>query len=260
VAPTATCVTAEPRHGLEILVGHNTVGKIMGELGIKGLPTGARVARVTSVDLVRRELGREGPNQPWMTDITEHPPRESKVHCSVVLDLFSRLVVGWSVESTQTTVLVTNTLGKATARRKRGESLVIHCDRSVQSASRALQAQGQRRPPRSFDRSGRQRLRLCDGRVLLGADAGRAVQPQTLEDPIELATAIHDYIELFHDTRPRHSGCSVPPNTRIYTTRPTRLIPESRLHQDWSRSESRWNLVRPRGLQYSVAQAEANPS
>ncbi|HEY8809047.1 MAG TPA: DDE-type integrase/transposase/recombinase [Solirubrobacterales bacterium] len=70
-----------------------------------------------------------------MTDITEHPTREGKVHCRVVLDAFSRLVVGWSVESTQTTVLVTNALGMATARRERADGLVIHSDRGVQFTS-----------------------------------------------------------------------------------------------------------------------------
>jgi putative transposase len=75
---------------------------------LKGLPTrrlpkGARIAQVTSLDLVRRVFRRDGPNQLWMTDITEHPTREGKLYCCVVLDAFSRLVVGWSVESTQTT-------------------------------------------------------------------------------------------------------------------------------------------------------------
>ena len=55
----------------------------MRELGIKGLPTrrlpkGARMAQVTSLDLVRREFRRDGPNQLWMTDITEHPTREGE--------------------------------------------------------------------------------------------------------------------------------------------------------------------------------------
>ncbi len=104
-------VTAELRHGREIVVGHNAVESIMRELGIKGLPTrrlpkGARVAKVTSLDLVRREFRRSSPDQLWMTDITEHPTREGKVYCYIVLDAFSRLVVGWAIDSNQTTTLV----------------------------------------------------------------------------------------------------------------------------------------------------------
>lgn len=103
-------VTADLRYGRQIIVGHNAVGSSCASWGSKGFrpgdfPKGARVARVTSLDLVRREFRRDAPNQPWMTDISEHPTREGKVYCCVVLAAFSRLVVGWSVESTQTTVL-----------------------------------------------------------------------------------------------------------------------------------------------------------
>ena len=48
-----------------------------------------------------------------VTDITEHPPREGKVYCAVVLDAWSRRVVGWSIDSTPSTALVTNALGMA---------------------------------------------------------------------------------------------------------------------------------------------------
>jgi transposase InsO family protein len=73
-----------------------------------------------------------------MTDITEHPTGEGKVYCCVVLDAFSRLIVGWSVESTQTTVLVTNALGMATARHDRADGLVMHSDHGVQFTSWAF--------------------------------------------------------------------------------------------------------------------------
>ena len=50
----------------------------------------------------------------------------------MVLDAFSRLVVGWSIDSTQTTRLVLNALGMATQRRQHRDGLVIHSDRGVQ--------------------------------------------------------------------------------------------------------------------------------
>ncbi|HET9103759.1 MAG TPA: DDE-type integrase/transposase/recombinase [Solirubrobacteraceae bacterium] len=65
-------------------------------------------------------------------DITEHPTNEGKLYCCVVLDTFSRRVVGWAIESTQTTVLVLNALGMATQRREGRDGLIVHSDRGTQ--------------------------------------------------------------------------------------------------------------------------------
>ena len=127
-------VTAELRYGRGIVVGHNTVGDIMSKLGIKGtprrrLPRGAKLATVTSLDLVSRESKRARPNELWVTAIAEHPTREGKVYCCVVLDTFSRNLVGWSIDSTQKAKLVLNALGMATQPRPNRDGLVIHSDR-----------------------------------------------------------------------------------------------------------------------------------
>ena len=53
---------------------------------------------------------RKAPNRLWVIDITEHRTYEGKVYCAVVLDTFSRRVVGWSIDSSQTAALVTNAL------------------------------------------------------------------------------------------------------------------------------------------------------
>jgi putative transposase len=52
--------------------------------GVPGTPT--------AEDLVDRRFRRSSPNELWLTDITEHPTREGKVYCAVVLDAFSRRV------------------------------------------------------------------------------------------------------------------------------------------------------------------------
>jgi transposase len=200
-------VTAELRHGRDILVGHNAVESIMRELGIKGLPTrrlpkGARVAKVTSLDLVRRSFRRDRPNELWMTDITEHPTREGKVYCCVVLDAFSRFVVGWSIDSTQTTLLVLNALGMATQRRQHGDGLVIH-RRAIYVLG--LQSQGPRRRPCSVDGRDRLAVRQRCRRELLGPDAGRAFQPPSMEDS-----------DRTRERYPRlHRALSQPPSTPL---------------------------------------------
>ena len=111
-------IKAELRYGRSIQAGHNQIARIMRDLGLRGtphrrLPKGAKVGKATSLDLVRRAFRREGPNQLWMTDITEHPTREGKLYCAVVLDAFSRMIVGWAIDTTQTTRLVTDALSMA---------------------------------------------------------------------------------------------------------------------------------------------------
>ena len=164
-------VTAELKYGRNVQVGHNAVESIMRELGIKGTPTrrlakGARVAQVTSLDLVRRVFARDRPNELWLTDITEHPTNEGKIYCCVVLDSFSRLVVGWSVESTQTTVLVLNALGTATHRREHRDGLIIHSD--IEYVSRRL-------PLGGLTRNSDRRESIRGGREDAGARLSRMV-------------------------------------------------------------------------------------
>ncbi|MFI1276392.1 IS3 family transposase [Micromonospora sp. NPDC020751] len=102
-------VHAELRLGQGIVVGHNAVEMLMRRAGIKGLPHRRRPRpkhqTPTAADLVNRDFSRVEPNRLWVTDITEHPTREGKVYCAVVLDTYSRKVVGWSIDATQTATL-----------------------------------------------------------------------------------------------------------------------------------------------------------
>ena len=72
--------------------------KLMREQGLAGVPTPKHHKNLGKVatfeDLVQRKFKRDAPRQLWVTDITEHPTREGKVYCCVVLDAHSRRVVG----------------------------------------------------------------------------------------------------------------------------------------------------------------------
>jgi putative transposase len=132
-------VNAELVYGHGVLVNPKTVRKIMRLHGLYGLPGSRKLFRskankATAADLVERRFDRPGPDQLWVTDITEHPTREGKVYCCVVLDVFSRRVVGWSIDSHQATPLVTNALGMAiTNRTPIPDQTVIHSDHGSQA-------------------------------------------------------------------------------------------------------------------------------
>src|SRR5205814_8498660 len=124
------------------IVGHNAVAMLMRRACLQGLP-GARKRRSrretpTAGDLVERDFSRAEPDQLWVTDITEHATREGKVYCAVVLDVFSRRVVGWAIDASQTASLVTNALGMAIEQRAPAAGTVIHSDQSTQFTSWAF--------------------------------------------------------------------------------------------------------------------------
>jgi putative transposase len=114
-----------------MVVNKKLILSIMRELGIKGLPGPKKrrknlVNQATEEDLVQRNFTVDRPNVLWLTDITEHPTREGKVYCCVVLDAFSRRVVGWAIDRRCETALVNDAVGMAAESRKTGPGSIIH--------------------------------------------------------------------------------------------------------------------------------------
>jgi putative transposase len=132
-------VHAELVHGHGITVGRNTVSLLMRRASLAGLPAHSRGKRtrrlITVTDLVRRDFRRDGPDQLRVTDITEHPTREGKVYCCVVLDAWSRRVVGWAIDSSQRADLATSALGMAIDSRGPAAGGIIHGDHGTQFTS-----------------------------------------------------------------------------------------------------------------------------
>ena len=126
-------VHAELVLGRGIRVGHNAVAMLMQRARIAGR-TGSPKRRgmpgaPTADDLVDRVFVRERPDRLWVTDITEHPTREGKVYCAVVLDAYSRRVVGWSISHNPSAALTANALGMALEQREAArDETVIHSD------------------------------------------------------------------------------------------------------------------------------------
>jgi putative transposase len=135
-------VHAELTLGRGLVIARGTVELLMSRAGIRGVTGRPRWRRprpdLVATDLVEREFAREGPNQLWVTDITEHHTREGKVYCAVVLDVFARRVVGWSIDASPTAALVTNALGMAIDTRRPPSGVIIHLDQGVQFGSWAF--------------------------------------------------------------------------------------------------------------------------
>ena len=202
-------VHAELVLGQGITVGHNAVAMLMRRAGLAGLP-GARRPRSkhqtpTVGDLVEREFARAEPDQLWVTDITEHPTREGKVYCSVVLDVFSRRVVGWSIDSSPSATLVTSALGMAIDSRRPEPGALIHSDHGTQFTSWAFT----KRAVDSGLVASMGSIGDCYDNAVVESFWAR-MQVELLDrrrwkTRVELANAIFEYIEIFHNRHRRHA-------------------------------------------------------
>ena len=203
-------VHAELRLGRGIVVGHGAVELLMrrgGLAGAMGRPKWRRVKRdEVALDLVNRDFARSGPNQLWVTDITEHHTREGKLYCAVVLDTYSRRVVGWSIDASPTGALVTNALGMAIGNRQPQPGTIIHSDQGVQFASWAFTKRA--RDSGLVPSMGS--VGDCYDNSMIESFGSR-MQVELLDrrrwrTRIELANAIFDYLEIWHNRRRRHSS------------------------------------------------------
>ncbi len=113
-------------------------------------------------------------------------------------------MVGWSIDSTQTTLLVTNALGMATRRRDPIEGLVIHSDRGVQFTSWAFSQKVHEAGLAPSIGAGGCPYDNAVVESFWGRMQVELLNRKSWKTRIELASAIHDYIELFHNTRRRH--------------------------------------------------------
>lgn len=97
-------------------------------------------------NVLQRKFTASAPNQAWTTDITYIPTREGWLYLAVVMDLFSRMVVGWDMGSDLSRHLTIRALQMALTRRRPPSGLLHHSDRGSQYASHdyqdLLKAQG----------------------------------------------------------------------------------------------------------------------
>ena len=126
----------------------NTVAQAMREMGLKSRvvrafrPTTTRVdpTRQPAPNTLAQDFAAAAPNRKWVADITYLATAQGWVYLAVVLDLFSRKVVGWALGDSLETELVSTALRRAIeARRPLGNQLLHHSDRGCQYTSLAYQ-------------------------------------------------------------------------------------------------------------------------
>lgn len=159
---------------------------------------------VTADDLVYRKFARPRPNELWVTDITQHHTREGWVYCASVPDAYSRRIVDWSIDSKQDTTPVINAFERAIGNHRPSPGGIVHAEHGRQFTSwlfgQKLRSAGLL-PPFGSLRDG------LDNTMMESFWSSMQIEllnRKTCKSRVELATAIFEYLEIFHNRERRH--------------------------------------------------------
>jgi len=124
-----------------LFVNRKRVAKILCEHGMQGrtmkrrVPTAYPSSNASTENLLSRRFAVLEPDRCWASDITYIPTRQGWLYLAVTMDLFSRRIIGWSMDSTRSAKLVLDALRAAIRLRRPKHSFIHHTDRGTQYTS-----------------------------------------------------------------------------------------------------------------------------
>ena len=194
-------------------VGEKRVGRLMRQEGIWGVSRRRRGPKTTrrnadarpAADLVERNFTAEGPDQLWVADITYIPTWAGFLYLAVVVDAWSRRVIGWAMATHLRTELVLDALNMAVWQR-RPQQVIHHSDQGTQYTSIAFGLRCREvgvRPSMgsvgdAYDNA------LCES--FFATLECELLDLQRFPTQAEAKMAVFDFIEGFYNPRRRHSS------------------------------------------------------
>lgn len=157
-------------------------------------------------NLLEQNFEARQPDQTWLTDITYIPTAEGWLYLAVVLDLYSRRIVGWAMSDSLERQLVIDALQMALLARRPAPGLIHHSDRGSQYASQDYQTLLTKHQLRcSMSRAGN-----CYDNAPMESFFGtlktELIHHRRYETRVEARTDIFEFIELFYNRYRRHSA------------------------------------------------------
>lgn len=194
-------------------VGEKRIGRLMQQEGIQGASRRKRGPKTTrrnkdarpAPDLVERDFAADGPDQLWVADITYIPTWAGFLYLAVVLDAWSRRIVGWAMATHLRTELVLEALNMATWQR-RPKQVIHHSDQGCQYTSIAFGLRCKEvdvRPSMgsvgdAYDNA------MCES--FFATLECELLDRKRFKTQAEARMAVFDFIEGFYNPRRRHSA------------------------------------------------------
>jgi putative transposase len=168
--------------------------------------SGIAGSEVVAANTLRRAFSATRPNEKWVSDITYVPTRQGWLYVAVLMDLYSRRIVGWAMDEQMTTTLTLSALEMALQQRPVPVGLLHHSDRGSQYGAMAYQQRlatrgircSMSRPGNCWDNAVVESFFATLKTELLSAEP-------TYRTRQEARTAIFEYVEGFYNRTRRHS-------------------------------------------------------
>lgn len=191
----------------------NHVANLMAATGLKArngkrfryLPSSNALSHVSD-NLLKRDFTASAPNQKWVSDITYIKLDIGFCYLAVIMDLFSRQIIGWALDEQMTTDLIVEAFDMAVATRQVKPGLILHSDRGVQYRSseyQGLLCDEGIQPSMSRKGNCWDNAAMESFFARMKVESLYAEPPQTRE---EAYRAVFEYIELFYNNLRRHSA------------------------------------------------------
>ncbi|HBV9945490.1 TPA: IS3 family transposase [Klebsiella aerogenes] len=192
--------------------GVNRVWRLMNRAGIKA-QVGYRSPRarkgeasIVSPNRLQRQFNPDAPDKRWVTDITYIRTHEGWLYLAVVVDLFSRKIIGWSMQSRMTKDIVLNALLMAVWRRNPQKQVLVHSDQGSQYTSHEWQSSLK---SHGLEGSMSRRGNCHDNAV--AESFFQLLKRERIKKKIygtreEARSDIFDYIEMFYNSKRRHGS------------------------------------------------------
>jgi putative transposase len=191
----------------------NTVAKLMHDNDIRAKTarkfrntTDSNHKRPVADNVLDRQFNPNKPNEAWVADITYIWTREGWLYLAAVEDLYSRMVVGWSMADHMESRLVVDALEMAVARRLPTEGLLAHSDRGSQYASEHYQTLLLKH---GIDCSMSGKGQCWDNAPMesfFGTLKKELVYDEDYDTRAQARSSIFEYIEVFYNPKRRHSA------------------------------------------------------
>lgn len=211
------CIYGSPRIHKDLVaqgekVNRKRVERLMRTHGIQSkmarkfvITTNSKNTLAPAPDYLQRQFSMPDKNQAWVTDTTFIETRQGWLYLAVVIDLYSRMVIGWSMGDKNNGVLVQDALTMAIWRRGNAKDVIVHSDRGSTYASSAYQQQLlSHQLICSMSRKG-ECLDNAVAESFFGTLKTELCDYEDYKTKAEAKQSLFEYIEVFYNRQRRHS-------------------------------------------------------